>query len=410
MSDSSLVFLILNYGAEMIFILEARLSAQNVSEKTARMVLHDVIKHMYSSEFMDELFRPQMLYSFAATREVFKSLSQTSVMQLSPASMAKLFELMTTGLKYKIFSLRHPLELLELTWAHLEEVKRIASHETQCFVDPIFSRVNDLFQQLNVGMLAEVRKDLLNFLVGRCTPVSLLLESGVQAQSGYFYLKEDKTLPPLVECEPPGTIRYYGNGNLLATCTFKHRDAHLRHPLAFPVGRWDPRSSTAPRFTKRNVNMYTSKDLETKTQKLAQPSQKSDVIAAHPVGTKPEAVKAVQQEMSQLLRLVRGESEKPQHLFKLALCYEFEAEHGTRTPTTAEDATLSCSGTGPPSPRASDTAPSLPVNQMSKADVRKENEKLFSLMGELNLEEVSRKGGHNSVVTGANLLDIMDEE
>nr|CCC90534.1 unnamed protein product [Trypanosoma congolense IL3000] len=408
MSDSSLVFLILNYGAEMIFILNARLTAQRVPEKTANAVLEDVIKHMYNADFMDKIFIPQVLYSFEATRELFACISQTSAMQMAPESMSKLFELMSTGAKYKFFSLRHPLELLELTWDHLEEVKRIATAEVHQFINPVFSRLNDLFQKLNVGTLAEVRKSLLNFLAGHSTPVSLLLEKGLQAPNGSFYLKEDKTLPPIAECEAPGVIRYYDNGTLISTRTFPHRDAELRHPLAFPIGKWNPRSPVAPRFTKRQVNLYAARQMEEKachSPTLHKSRRSSQSKQSEP---RSEVVEAMQLEMIHLQRLVRGSDNVQSKTFKWAVFEDVEEQQSALPQTLGNDVErLICkkSRPRPESPQPTITA----VKCMSVDEVRKENEELLSIMKSLNVDSGLSKERRSST-EAATLLELMDDE
>ena len=106
-------FLVVNYGAEMVFILEQRLHAQNVKNDKSGKVLQDVTKSMFAPQFVQELMRPQEIYTVSATREIFDRLAQSSIMKLSSNSMDKLYDLMTMGCKYQIISCRHPLELVE---------------------------------------------------------------------------------------------------------------------------------------------------------------------------------------------------------------------------------------------------------------------------------------------------------
>lgn len=52
-------------------------------------VLHDIISTMFHKRFMEELFKPQPLYSKKAMRTVFDRLAHASIMRLNAPSMDK---------------------------------------------------------------------------------------------------------------------------------------------------------------------------------------------------------------------------------------------------------------------------------------------------------------------------------
>lgn len=56
-------------------------------------VLHDITGTMFNSKFMEELFKPQDLYSKKALRTVFDRLAHSSIMRLNTASMDKVCSL-----------------------------------------------------------------------------------------------------------------------------------------------------------------------------------------------------------------------------------------------------------------------------------------------------------------------------
>ena len=60
----SMPILIINMGGEMVYILEQRLQAQKISEAKGQKVLSDVVGTMYYGRFIEELFKPQEMYSF----------------------------------------------------------------------------------------------------------------------------------------------------------------------------------------------------------------------------------------------------------------------------------------------------------------------------------------------------------
>ncbi|ORC87722.1 organic solute carrier partner 1 [Trypanosoma theileri] len=402
MTIGSLPFLILNYGAELIFILHTRLIAQKVNSEAARIVMNDVVGHMFSSEFIDELLRPQPLHSLAETKEVFISLTQTSVMRLSAVSMKKLFDLMTTGVKYQLFTLRHPLELLELTWTHLEEVQRIITPESQMYVRPVLVRLKHLCSNLNIGDLAEIRKELLNFFVGRSVPVSVLLDDGLQTSSGSFFLPEDRFLPPLAVCEPPGTIRYFNNGTLISSEVFTHhRDANLRYPLTIPPGTWDPMNPVT-RVSKNGMNMYTAYRGSPDNQSTNQPPSSSS--------NQSERMNAVTGELNYLSQLIRGNQKTTQETFKLSLFDDGDEDDydddnngnekdGKNTKHMALDDGVKPKG------ESIHTSAAF-SNHTKKEETQTDNTDLMRIVEGFRIDKtVAKPTGGNS-----DLLDIMDED
>jgi hypothetical protein len=86
-SAMTMPFIILNMGSEMIYILNQRLKAQNVTGPKSNKVLIDVAKAMFSDLFISELFKPQDVYSLASTKQVFEKLAHSSIMRLNKSSM-----------------------------------------------------------------------------------------------------------------------------------------------------------------------------------------------------------------------------------------------------------------------------------------------------------------------------------
>ncbi|KAH9599272.1 Organic solute carrier protein 1 [Trypanosoma melophagium] len=402
MTVGSLPFLILNYGAEMIFILHTRLVAQNVNAEASRIVMNDVVRHMFSSEFIDELLRPQRLYSIEETKEVLTSLTQTSVMRLSSVSMKKLFDLMTMGVKYQLFTLRHPLELLELTWTHLEEVQRIIPPGCQTCINPVFVHLKQLCSKLSIGDLAEIRKELLNFFAGRSVAVSVLLDDGLQTSSGAFYLPEDRFLPPLAACEPPGSIRYYNSdGTLIGSEVFTpHRDAALRYPVTIPPGVWNP-MNPATRLTRKGMNMYSA---HRKTAEDPSGSQ------THTSSAQTEMVNAVTGELNYWSQLLRGNQNNTQGTFKWSLFNDDdEEEGGYEDDNTAGNDTVNknnISHNGTTLKGDSLHTPVVSSDRIKKGEAKRDNNDLMRIVAGFRIDKTVTKP------TGAisDLLDIMDED
>ncbi|KAF8289899.1 putative Organic solute transport protein 1 [Trypanosoma cruzi] len=410
MAIGSLAFLVLNYGAEMIFILHTRLIAQNVEKEMAETVMNDMVRHMFSPEFLAELFRPQPLYSYSAVKEIFKSLTEMSVMRLSPLSMNKLFELMAMGVKYQLFTLRHPLELVEMTWTHLEELKRLITPEAQAKVTPVFVMLEGLCSRLTHGDLAEIRKELLNFIAGRSTVISVLFEEGMQSDRGSFVLPVDRVLPPLSICEPPGSIRYFKNGKLDASTAFEHRDAVLRHPSSVPLDKWDPKNA-GTRMTKNGTNIYAPSRQEASTRAEANgptsllPSMSSmSRLSTVPTAVPSDIANVATGELNYLSRFVGCGQNAPQKMFKLKFFDDVEEEMVEHCVGGGEKGSKMGGATDTVGDRTA--ASTIPLVRMTKADVESQNKELFKIMDGLRVDE-TRSGPPEG---GNDLLDIMDED
>lgn len=55
--------------------------------------MNDIITTMFNKKFLEELFKPQELYSKKALRTVFDRLAHASIMRLNQASMDKVSQL-----------------------------------------------------------------------------------------------------------------------------------------------------------------------------------------------------------------------------------------------------------------------------------------------------------------------------
>eukprot|EP00903_Cladosiphon_okamuranus_P008100 g7808.t1 len=211
-SGSKLVLpmVVLNMGGEMVNILHQRLNAQNVEVDKRSAVLRDVICTMYAPKFIEELFKPQDMYSEKATREVFYKLAHSSVMRLNESSMSKLFDLITMGLKYQALSCAQPQQLLQVTLNHLETVKNMVPN-LATRIDAVIETTIAAYRHLDTFGWMQLRHRLLEVFQGRRVKISLFLQYRVQLPNGTLVLDASGKLP--VGAETPGIIRYLGSGD-----------------------------------------------------------------------------------------------------------------------------------------------------------------------------------------------------
>lgn len=246
-------FLILNLGVEMIFVLNSRLRAQAVAADKAAEVLADVGTNLFGSAFIEELFTPQPVYTSGAVLQIVTALSSSTVMRLSENSMRKLYDLVFMTVKYQVVTLRHPLELLELTLNHLEGVQQVLPAHVLPLAAAAADRVAQLAKRMNFGDWAHMRRTLLTFFAGRHVRVSVFLEAKLQkAESGAFVIPKDDFLSPSPACKPPGLVYVAG---VSQPGTFAHPDAQLAYPPHTPLGAWHPQHGQ-PRMTRNGYDMY----------------------------------------------------------------------------------------------------------------------------------------------------------
>lgn len=218
-SQLAMPILVINMGGEMIYILHQRLQAQNIDEDKSLKVLEDVIRTMYTPAFLEELFKPQEMYSSAATKQIFDKLAHSSIMRLNKTSMDKLYDLMTMGIKYQLLSCASPHQYLQLTISHLEALETIIKSATLTpLVQSAISLCIEHYSNLNHSDWYLLQQTLFQFFQGRKVKVSLFLQNNMQNMNGVLMLNPKGNLP--YATERPGQIRYFENNSQVRTDKF----------------------------------------------------------------------------------------------------------------------------------------------------------------------------------------------
>lgn len=212
--------LIINMGGEMMYILNQRLTAQNIPEEKASKVLSDVIRTMYTPVFLEELFKPQEIYSAVSTKQIFDKLAHSSIMRLNKTSMDKLYDLMTMGVKFQLLQCAAPIQFLQVTLRHLEGLEKLVGTHTdvKALLQNAMSRCISLYSALTYGDWLLVQQTLYQFFYGKRVKVSLFLQQNMQTTTGMLILTNKGNLPYLTE--KPGSIRYYENNKVVRTDYF----------------------------------------------------------------------------------------------------------------------------------------------------------------------------------------------
>ena len=207
-------FVVLNMGAEMVYILNQRLQAQNVIDTKSHKVLLDVTRAMFSEMFIEELFKPQELYTFNSTKFIFEKLAHSSIMRLNKSSMDKLYDLMTMGFKYQIVSCKSPVQILHVTLIHLGTLRTICKSTISSeLIDATVEKLINTYASFTDAQWMTLKMELLKYLQDRKVKVSLFLQKGMQNMNGELIPVANPRLP--FGTGMPGEITYYERGNIV---------------------------------------------------------------------------------------------------------------------------------------------------------------------------------------------------
>ncbi|KAH3723190.1 protein OSCP1 [Pelomyxa schiedti] len=170
---------------------------------------------------MQELFRPQELYTLPGTRLVFERLVNTSAMNLNAQSMDKLFDVMLMSFKYQVMSACCADDLASISSNHIKAMIQMVTVDTPLVqvLASLSTKITVDFAKLTPGDALELRMSLLQLLQDKKVKVSGLLLASKQTPKGT--LLRDANVPLDKFTEVPGTIRYFDfRGNVIKTDYF----------------------------------------------------------------------------------------------------------------------------------------------------------------------------------------------
>eukprot|EP01083_Nonionella_stella_P164932 547459_1 len=200
--------IILNMGAEMIYILQQRLKAQKIAPDKASRVLSDTVSALFDVTMIDTIFKPLKTYESCTVRELFHQITHSSIMRLNDQSMDKLYDLMLMGLKVQLIRSRDCYELIESTLNHIDNIYNII-HDRCCKNsknsdhDNLLSMIHGVreriirtyFVLISSSKLLVIRKYLFQWLQDRRIKVSILLQKNMQSLDGHIITETKGILP-----------------------------------------------------------------------------------------------------------------------------------------------------------------------------------------------------------------------
>lgn len=285
----------------MLYILDQRLRAQNIPADKAKKVMNDIITTMFNKKFLEELFKPQELYSKKALRTVFDRLAHASIMRLNQASMDKLYDLMTMAFKYQVLLCPRPKDILLVSFNHMDAIKDFVKDTPSILsqVDETYRQLIEMYTPLSSGEFQLIRQTLLIFFQDMHIRVSIFLKDKVQNSNGRFVLPTSGPVPHGTQV--PGLIRIFScTGEEITRLKFNNGG---NYTTALREGSFD---IFGDRVTKLGTNMYSvSRPVETHMSGTSKNSAQHTKVSAAP---NPLA----KEELNLLARLMGGlEVQKP---------------------------------------------------------------------------------------------------
>lgn len=193
MEDKALPLIFLNLCGEMLYIIMQRLDAQNISPEKKTKVIQDILSTMLNEQFLEELFKPQKMYTRLAMQSVFEKLVHSSIMRLNSNSMNKLYDLMLMVFKYQVVNCQRSADIFLVTLNHLDAIKNFSNN----FPD-LLERFKNLYSMVisDYGTLPHKDYDCLYkcinaFLENLNIRVSVLMKLGLQLPNGEIIISKN---------------------------------------------------------------------------------------------------------------------------------------------------------------------------------------------------------------------------
>uniref|UniRef100_A0A3Q2YL69 Organic solute carrier partner 1a n=1 Tax=Hippocampus comes TaxID=109280 RepID=A0A3Q2YL69_HIPCM len=209
MSMRTLPLVFINLGGEMLYILDQRLHAHSTSEDKSEKVMNDIVGTMFSQAFMDEILKPQLLYSHRTMKVVLTRLAHVSIMKLNAVSMEKLYELMLMAFKYQVFLCPRPKDLLLISYNHIDTIRGFVKD-----TPAVLNKVDETHRKIiEVDLIQSIQKIFETHLLKHCVvhklslriQVSIFLKNKIQNPNGRFALSTSGPVPHGMDV--PGVIR-----------------------------------------------------------------------------------------------------------------------------------------------------------------------------------------------------------
>ncbi|XP_055903210.1 protein OSCP1 [Eupeodes corollae] len=192
MTPEANVFIVVNLGCEMLYVIDQRLKAQKISAEKSTEVVRDITSVFLDPKLIERLIIGSQQQKSLITAEHCKfmlaDIACCSLMRLDDASMGKLWNLMTMIFKWQMFVTKHPQHLLDITFRHLDGMGKMHPEvKKSILVDYTKNTLLDFWNSSGETIQLGIYKTIKSWLECFNIKISLLLRLGFQAMDASFY-------------------------------------------------------------------------------------------------------------------------------------------------------------------------------------------------------------------------------
>ncbi|GAB0093073.1 uncharacterized protein DMENIID0001_081250 [Sergentomyia squamirostris] len=186
------VFLVINLGCEMLYVIDQRLKAQHVNLEKSAQVLRDLTGVLLDPKFLTQLISttegPENLLTSQQCRLLMWDIASCSLMRLDTTSYEKLWDLMVILFKWQLhIASSHPEKLLEVTLRHLDGIGKLMTEmKKSILIDCAKKTLIDFWDVLGSAERMRILKSLMKWLRPFRVKISILLRLGLQQNDGKF--------------------------------------------------------------------------------------------------------------------------------------------------------------------------------------------------------------------------------
>ncbi|XP_055693087.1 protein OSCP1 [Lutzomyia longipalpis] len=186
------IFLVINLGCEMLYVIDQRLKAQCVNLEKAAQVLRDLTGVLLDPKFLMQLISstdgPENLLTGQQCRLLMWDIASCSLMRLDATSYEKLWDLMVVLFKWQLhIAANHPEKLLEITLRHLDGIGKLMTEmRKSILIDCAKKAIIDHWDGLECPQRMGVMRSLVKWLRPFRVKISILLRLGLQQNDGKF--------------------------------------------------------------------------------------------------------------------------------------------------------------------------------------------------------------------------------
>ncbi|XP_075168789.1 organic solute carrier partner 1 [Haematobia irritans] len=187
------VFIIVNLGCEMLYVIDQRLKAQKIATDKSRQVLHDVTSVLLEPKFIESLIVGSsadggQLLTEEHCKFMLKDIATCSLMRLDEVSMDKLWNLMTMIYKWQLFHTKYQYQLMDITFRHLVSIGQLYPEEkNSLLIDYTKNTLLDFWNACTDDEQNCIYATNITWLKDFRIKISLLIRLGFQAMDGTFY-------------------------------------------------------------------------------------------------------------------------------------------------------------------------------------------------------------------------------